>query len=242
MGVSIFSDSDALNLVDTADGFELPFDSTGLEYLQFHNIKNPARNLAAGKPAAIVVGAVTGNDYSLNLSSRNYYIDTGVLQTADEYTLFHVMRAPATSIEISGISSYLGSSDVGMSLMFRSAGSGTISGISAWTNTGGTVGITEATSTYTSSKDYAMAVRTEAGSRINNLTDAKTGRVAASAGAVINKGTKSFLIGSTQGSLAAATPHTHYMSAIFSRRLSDDELQKLYVVAQNYLSAYGITV
>ena len=241
MGVSIFSDSAALNLVDTADGFELPIDSTGLEYLQFHNIKNPARNLATGKPAAIIVGNMTGNDYSLSLSSRNYYIDTGVLQTADEYTLFHVMRAPAVStLEFAGISNYNDPKDVGMSVMFRP---NRMSGISSWASSGGgNPFVSEASISFTISKDYAMALRIESGSRLNNLTEGTTAKNTPSAGTVINKGTKTFLIGSTQAVLANAAAQTHYMSAIFSRRLSDDELQKLYAVAQNYLSTYGITV
>lgn len=242
MGVSIFSDSDALNLVDSADGFELPLDSTGLEYLQFHNIKNPARNLAQGKPAAIVVGPVTGNDYSLTMSARNYYIDTGILQTEEEYTLFHVMRAPAVASEASGISNYVGPLEAGLSLMFRTGGGGNISGISHWVPEGGTGPTVEAFVRCTLSKDYAMAMRVESGSRVNSLTEGKTAKNTHAAGYVLKKGTKSFQIGSMPSTLAISTPQVHYMSAIFSRHLSDDELQKLYVVAQNYLSLYGITV
>ena len=244
MGVSLFSDSEAFNLVENADGFELPFDSTGLEYLQFHNSTNPTRNLAEGKSDANFVGNVIGNNYSLTLLGRTNYIDTGIKQVANNYTLFHVFHNPATAAEIVGISNYRGTADLGLSLQFRNiSGTSRLACIAGFTNNGGTSqSPVDSTMSATLDKDYASCYRiTLKQLKLDMLTENRQSVQAPNAGFELIKGAGNILIGSSAiGSMTTGTQH--FMSAIFSRILTDDEVQQLYGIAKSYLTPYGRVV
>lgn len=249
----------------TAVGYASPVQD-GLEYLNFFGGASPlSRNLAIGKPPVTVVGAPVVGDNSATFTQLVNYLQTGVADTHSK-TIMMVARSPNPKGNGVGVSNYNsqrlngGGAQItaATSLLFRSSadpdagetGESFIS--SSWDgSTQASVGSGSAQILNRPLGGITTLVgRTNGGGgvlagaksrRIDNKTFGLTVTLAEAANRMMDLG-QPYRVGSGYTSIDPAVPQEILFAAIWSRELTDVEVDAMFAAIKPYYAKRGITI
>lgn len=217
----------------------------GLEYWNyFGDTTKTGRNLVPGKSAGTVVGTpAMGSGFATFTNSSNYVV-TGVTDQR-EVTLLSVARAntPSQNLSKAMISTYNGGGGTAAgSSLFFGGGGGAQATVAAARNSGGTdapvvTSITQDPNTFGFFTSRIGAAYHRIDDKTHNLSG--SGSVAnprsAANGQLYRVG--GFVSGFTAGGLADIA-----FAAIYSRVLTDAEVDAIYQRVKTYLAGKGITI
>ncbi len=244
MGITI-STNDDLSLIATEF---IPVVASGLEYANFFGGSGVmARNLAAGKSAATVVGSPTQNTQFIRCSGGSAYIQTAALQTA-EYTWIAVAKpvTDSSTATASVISNSSGNIFAKSSIDFLQStlGDGVLNARHATATDlgGGSFGEDSQSATgvanLTNPKAYAARFDAARLKVFNRLTDAAVSSTTQSTALGVDP-TKPLRLGSSYQSIGQTDI---YCAFIWSRSLSDVEVAAMYTQIKAYYTARSITI
>jgi hypothetical protein len=232
--------------------------AAGLEYLNFFGGEaNLSRNLAPGKPAGQVVGLPAFTENSMTATQMSKYIQTAVPHT-DEMTIMVVAKGPADDVDSHLVSNYwspraggVGSS-AGVSVMTRQT-SPVVDGMKrevlAWSHWDG---VSSASTLYQATLPNhpvgelkTLAATISKVSRVGQITNKTTGLTAQigpiPAGRTTDLGAP-LRIGSAYLSVAGSLPSEIFFVAIWSRVLTEVEIDVMYEAVKGYYANRGIPV
>jgi len=251
---------------DNAVGYSAPVPE-GLEYLNFFGgtAARLQRNLALGKPAAVMVGTPTINADSAIFTPLTHYIQT-FAPDAHNKTLFVVARVPATKVDSMLLSNSRSPRTTGpaglptttaSSLMYRGTGTPGVDQVAEQFFATQWDGATNASSNPTAvvlnnrpvGTLNALIGRTNAGdgllasTKYRKIDNKTTGAKLAGSftGAVFDlAGT--YRIGSSYAAFAGTVPTEILFAAIWSRELTDSEIETMYQAVKAYYARRGIAI
>ncbi|EIJ6701629.1 hypothetical protein LJL11_003057 [Serratia marcescens] len=230
------------------DGWNPPFTVNGLKYANIFGRGNLTANLAPGGAPAIAHGNPTQKGEAFEFST-NDYLDTRV-PTSEKATLIAIAnntdtRPPQRCFLIS---SYVGSSDTGKSLLTQLATPAALYLYSHYKGTdaagnpfSGALNVSFGTRSTDSSPMFFhgrdMGNGLKAGDMTNNQEKSLMPTFPVTSFA---NPARTYRIGTsyTEGS----APHLNYASLIYDRALSDEELMEIYVYFQGYYGRRAIPV
>lgn len=251
---------------DNAVGYSAPVPE-GLEYLNFFggNTARLQRNLAPGKPAGVVVGVPTINADSAVFTPLANYIQTSAPDTHNK-TLFVVSRVPSPegdSMLISNSRSGRTTGPAGLptttatSLMYRGVADADAGEVGELLFAAQWDGATDASSVPTTVQLLnrpvgaigALIGRTNAGDgllattkyrKIDNKTFAT--KTAGSFTNAVFDLAGAYRIGSSYAIFAGTVPTEILFAAIWSRELTDAEVETMYQAVKAYYARRGIAI
>lgn len=230
----------------------------GLEYLNFFGGEaNLSRNLAPGKPAGQVVGSPAFSDKSITPTQMTKYIQTAVPHT-DEMTIMVVARGPADDVDSHLVSNYwspraggVGTAG-GVSLMTRPA-SPVVDGMAretlAWSRWDGVASSTLLHSIYMAARPVpelkTLAATISKATRVGTIFNKTAGLVGSTsplpAGFVQDLGGP-LRIGSAYTTVGGWLPSEIFFVAIWSRVLTEAEIEVMHTAVKSYYGARGMVV
>ncbi|MEL5666316.1 hypothetical protein [Serratia ureilytica] len=235
--------------ISKPDGWNPPFSTDGLRYANIFGRGNLAANLAPGGVPAVPHGNPTQKGEAVEFSTSNY-IDTGV-PTSEKATLIAIATntGPLPSARCFLISSYVGSSDAGKSLLTQQAAVpcalymySHYKGKDANGNPfSGALNVSFGTRSTDHSPMFFHGRDMGNGLKAGDMTnDQEKSFIPAFPVTSFANPAKTYLIGQSYNEGSA--PHLNYASLIYDRALSDDELRQIYQYFQGYYSRRGITI
>jgi hypothetical protein len=232
--------------------------AAGLEYLNFFGGEaNLSRNLAPGKPAGQVIGSPAFTDKSMTPTQMSKYIQTLVPHT-DEMTIMAVAKGPADDADSHLVSNYFSpraggvGTAAGVSVMTRQT-SPVVDGVArdtlAWSHWDGVSSPTVLYSTYLPNRPVpelkTLVATTSKATRLGKIYNKTAGLVASSS--PISDGKTPDLggllrIGSAYTTVAGYQPSEIFFVAIWSRVLTEVEIDVMYEAVKGYYANRGIPV
>jgi hypothetical protein len=233
--------------------------AAGLEYLNFFGgSENLARNLAPGKPPGLVIGAPAFTANSMTPTQMANYIQTAVPHT-DEMTFMVVAKAPGDDADSHIISNYWSpraggvGTTIGASVMVRKVSpevDGQVRDVLVWSHWDGISSASVLYAPYIATPRPVSELKAMFGtiskvSRVGNIINKTAGLAAQSSPIPAGKTTDlggPFRIGSSYLSVAGALPSEILFAAIWSRVLTEVEIDVMYEAVKGYYANRGITV
>lgn len=215
----------------------------GLEYWNyFGDGAKSGRNLVLGKPSATVVGAPVASGTFLSTSAGNF-VETGLLDQS-EVTIITAGRGPnLVNASTWGmlVASYAGADNPGSALTFLQSSQVLLGVLAGRSNGSGGVTQTQTNSTGNSDKAAWGFMEARIGATRQSVRDwtRNVGGQTTPASARVPNG-RPYRIGSNTGAAQGALDFAFV--AIYSRVLSDAEMDTIYQRVKAYLSGKNITI
>ncbi|EOV0602778.1 hypothetical protein ACK6VP_02985 [Klebsiella pneumoniae] len=241
-----------LDLSGQAMGYILPVSANAEYFNYFNNANALARNLVSGKPAAVKNGSPVFNGQSISVTGNANFINTLVTQT-DEMTIITVGEPTAVSGNFVHWSTYgeaitnggSGMTSQGYVRQSTATNNPTVSlsySADAWaTRSQLAYGVASGANTVKLRAIASVFSQSALSSRLRDLTNAQAQPQPFPAGSIIGKSGPIFL-----GSHAVAGVENSagnlYAAAIYSRALTDTEINTVYASMKAYFASKGITV
>ncbi|WP_130945779.1 hypothetical protein [Klebsiella quasipneumoniae] len=240
-----------ISLANIATGI-IPPVTANLEYYNlFNDATKLTRNFASGKPAATVVGAPTVNVENITLTNLGNYINTNVAQ-GQEMTIITIGQPTAAS------GNFVHWSNYGSTITNGGSGLTSTDFARASVSTGNpSISLSYSDDSFATRKTLTYGVASGADtiklraiasvfsqsgmtSRIRDLTNSKVSTNAIPTGGVLTiAGT--ILLGSHYTTVETSTGNL-YAAMIYSRALTDSEINTLYASLKSYYTGKGISV